>query len=166
MFAALNAKQFEACFMRWMSSLCPALAGQVVSIDGKTVRGSRQRGERAIHLVAAYGSGLGMALGQVRTAEKSNEIMVIQELLDVLQLKGAIVTIDAMGCQREIAERVVQAGADYVLACKRATRAPCWSGYRRHLTPWSVCPTPIPTIQTTIAKSKRITGASKRVAAS
>ncbi|MGF6605022.1 putative transposase YbfD/YdcC, partial [Paraburkholderia sp. GAS448] len=117
-FAALNPKQFEACFIRWMSGLCPALAGQVVAIDGKTVRGSRQRGERAIHLVAAYGSGLGMALGRVRTAGKSNEITAIPELLDALLLKGAIVTIDAMGCQRDIAERIVKAGADYVLACK------------------------------------------------
>ncbi|MFL9998159.1 ISAs1 family transposase [Paraburkholderia sediminicola] len=117
-FAGLNLKQFEECFIRWMGGLCPALAGQVVAIGGKTVRGSRQRGERAIHLVSAYGSGLDMALCQVRTAEKSNEITAIPELLDALKLKGAIVTIDAMGCQREIAERIVQAGADYVLACK------------------------------------------------
>jgi hypothetical protein len=108
-FAALNPKQFEACFIRWMSGLCPALAGQVVAVDGKTVRGSRQRGERAIHLVSAYGSGLGMALGQVRTAENSNEITAIPELLDALRLKGAIVTIDAMGCQRDIPEGIVQA---------------------------------------------------------
>lgn len=73
---------------------------------------------RAIHLVSAYGSGLGMVLGQVRTAQKSNEITAIPALLDALLLKDAIVTIDAMGCQRDIAERIVSAGADYVLACK------------------------------------------------
>jgi hypothetical protein len=99
-FAALNPRQFETCFVRWMRHLCPALADQVVAIDGKTVRGSRRCERRAIHLVSAYGSGLGMVLGQVRTAEKSNEITAIPELLDALLLKGAIVTIDAMGCQR------------------------------------------------------------------
>ncbi|MCX4159747.1 MULTISPECIES: ISAs1 family transposase [Paraburkholderia] len=101
-----------------MSSLCPVLAGQVVAIDGKTVRGSHQRGQRAIHLVSAYGSGLGMVLGQVRTADKSNEITAIPELLDALLLKGAIVAIDAMGCQSALAARIVKAGADYVLAVK------------------------------------------------
>jgi len=117
-FAALNPAQFERCFIRWASSLCPALAGQVVAIDGQTVRGSHRGAERAIHLVSAYGSGLGMVLGQVRTADKSNEITAIPELLDALLLKGAIVTIDAMGCQRSIATRILAAGADYVLAVK------------------------------------------------
>jgi predicted transposase YbfD/YdcC len=117
-FAAPNPNQFEACFIRWMNHLWPALAGQVVAIDGKTVRGSHQRGERAIHLVSAYGSELGAVLGQVRTADKSNEITAILALLDALLLKGAIVTIDAMGCQSAIAARIVKAGADYVLAVK------------------------------------------------
>lgn len=118
MFAALDPNQFEACFIRWMNGLCPVLAGQTVAIDGKTVRGSHQRGKRAIHQVSAYGSGLGVVLGQVRTAVKSNEITAIPELLDALLLKGAIVSLDAMGCQREIAEHITDAGADYVLACK------------------------------------------------
>lgn len=117
-FAALNPKQFESCFVRWMGHVCPALGDQIVAIDGKTVRGSRNADQRAIHLVSAYGAGLGMVLGQVRTADKSNEITAIPELLDALLLKGAIVTIDAMGCQREIAKRIVGAGADYVLAVK------------------------------------------------
>jgi predicted transposase YbfD/YdcC len=117
-FAALDPRQFEACFIRWMKGLCPALTDQVVAIDGKTVRGSRRRDERAIHLVSAYASTLGMALGQVRTAQKSNEITAIPELLDVLLLKGAIVTIDAMGCQRNIAAQILDAGAHYVLAVK------------------------------------------------
>jgi predicted transposase YbfD/YdcC len=94
------------------------LAGQVVAIDGRTVRGFHQRGGCAIDLVSAYGSGLGMVPGQVRTADKSNEITAIPELLDALLLKGAIVTIDAMGCQSAIAARIVKAGADYVLAVK------------------------------------------------
>lgn len=90
----------------------------MVAIDGKTVRGSRQAGQHAIHLVSAYGCGLGLVLGQVRTADKSNEVTAIPELLDALLLKGAIVTIGAMGCQRSIAERIVADGADYVLAVK------------------------------------------------
>ena len=122
-FAALNPRQFEACFIRWMRHLCPALTDQVVAIDGKTVRGSHQAGQRAIHLVSAYGTGLGVVLGQVRTAEKSNEITAIPELLDALLLKGAIVTIDAMGCRSAIARRIVAAEADYVLAVKDNQRS-------------------------------------------
>ncbi|WP_397282632.1 ISAs1 family transposase [Pandoraea sputorum] len=90
----------------------------MVAIDGKTVRGLPQRGERALHLVSAYGSGLGMVLGQVRTAQKSNEMTAIPALLDALRLKGAIVTMDAMGCQRYIAPRIGAAGAHDVLAVK------------------------------------------------
>jgi len=82
------------------------------------VRGSHQRGERAIHLVSAYGSELGVVLWQVSTPEKSNEITAIPELLDALLLKGAIVTIDAVGCQRKIATRIIEAGAHYVLSVK------------------------------------------------
>ena len=117
-FAALNPRQFEACFTRWMSGAFPTLSGEVIAIDGKTVRGSHRNGERAIHLVSAFGSGLGVVLGQVRTADKSNEITAIPELLDALLLKGAIVTIDAMGCQQAIARQLVTSGADYVLAVK------------------------------------------------
>jgi len=117
-FATLNPRQFEACFIRWTSHPFPTLVDQVVAIDGKTVCGSHDRGQRAIHLVSAYGAGLGMVLGRVRTAEKRNEITAIHELLDALLLKGAIVTIDAMGCQQVIARKIVTAGADYVLAVK------------------------------------------------
>ena len=117
-FAALDARQFEACFVRWVSGICPAVAGQVVAIDGKTVRRSHGMGRSAIHLVSAYCGALGATLGQVRTADKSNEITAIPALLDALLLKGAIVTIDAMGCQREIAAKIVAGGADYVLAVK------------------------------------------------
>lgn len=117
-FAALDPLEFEACFVRWMCGLCPVLADEVVAIDGKTVRGSRSANQHGIHLVSAWASQIGMSLGQVRTADKSNEITAIPELLDVLRLKGAIVTLDAMGCQRQIAERIVKAGRDYVLAIK------------------------------------------------
>ncbi|MGU7844135.1 ISAs1 family transposase, partial [Burkholderia sp. AW33-5] len=111
-FAALNPRQFEACFTRWMSGAFPTFSGELVAIDGKTVRGSHRNGTRAIHLVSAFGSGLGVVLGQVRTAA------AILELLDALLLKGAIVTIDAMGCQQAIARQLVTNDADYVLAVK------------------------------------------------
>jgi hypothetical protein len=90
----------------------------VVAIDGKTARGAHQRGQRAIHRASAYGRGLAMMFGQVRTADQSNEITAIPELPDALVPKRAIVTIDAMGCQTTIAARIVKAGADYVLAVK------------------------------------------------
>jgi predicted transposase YbfD/YdcC len=92
----------------------------VVAIDGKTVRRSRDRsrGKGAIHLVSAWASANTMTLGQVKTDEKSNEITAIPRLLELLDLHGCIVTIDAMGCQREIAERIVEGGADYLLAVK------------------------------------------------
>jgi hypothetical protein len=133
-FAALNPKQSEACFIRWMKHLCPALADQVVAIYRKTVCGSRQADQRATHLVSAYGGEMGVVLGRVRTADKSNEITVIPEPLDVLLLRGAIVTIDAMDCQRAIAERIVETGADHVLACKGARHhaQPGASGIRSH----------------------------------
>lgn len=117
-FAALNPKQFEGCFIRWMRGLCPALVDQVVAIDGKTVRGSHRRDERAIHLVSTYARTLDMTLGQVRTAQKSNEITAIPELPDALLLSVAIATIDAMECQRNIATQILDAGAHYVLTVK------------------------------------------------
>ncbi|MCP2085633.1 UNVERIFIED_ORG: putative transposase YbfD/YdcC [Paraburkholderia sediminicola] len=96
---------------------------EAVAIDGKTVRGSHRGEQRALHLVSAYGSGLGMALGQVHTADKSNKITTITELLDALLLKGAILTIDAMACQQRIARKIIEAQADYVLALKDNQRA-------------------------------------------
>ena len=91
-----------------------------MAIDGKTVRRSydRSRSRQAIHLVSAWASANTMTLGQVKTEEKSNEITAIPRLLELLDLHGCIVTIDAMGCQREIAEQIVDAGADYMLAVK------------------------------------------------
>ena len=116
-FALLDAAAFEACFVAWMASLCPALEG-VVPVDGKTVRRSHGPGRKAIHVVSAYAHGLGVALGQVKTAEKSNEITAIPELLDALLLKGCLVTVDAMGCQKAIAEKILAKEADYALRVK------------------------------------------------
>ena len=117
-FALLDAAVFERCFINWMGSVCGAFQGLEVAIDGKTLRRSKSPGGKAIHLVSAFAGGLGLTLGQVKTAEKSNEITAIPELLDALLLKGCIVTIDAMGCQTAIAAKIVEKESDYVLAVK------------------------------------------------
>ena len=119
-FASLDAAKFERCFIEWMKALCPSLDGLEVAVDGKTVRRSHARrlGRRAIHMVSAFADRLGLTLGQVKTEEKSNEITAIPVLLESLLLKGAVVTIDAMGCQQAIAQKIVQGGANYVLGVK------------------------------------------------
>ena len=117
-FAMLDAKHFEACLVRWVGGLCQGLEGKVVAIDGKTVRRAHRLGQGAIHLVWAYCGALRVSLGQVKTEAKSNEITAIPQLLEGLLLKGAVVTIDAMGCQHTIAAKIAQGGADYVLAVK------------------------------------------------
>ena len=96
------------------------LPGEVVAIDGKTLRRSHDKraGKQAIHLVSAWASANTLTLGQVKTEEKSNEITAIPRLLEMLELSGCIVTIDAMGCQKEIARTIVDRGADYLLAVK------------------------------------------------
>ena len=119
-FAALDPIAFEACFLGWVRELAAAAAGQVVAIDGKTRRRSHDRrgGQAPLHLVSAWAAEQRLVLGQVATADHSNEIVAIPVLLDALDLAGATVTIDAMGCQRTIARRIRAGGADYVLALK------------------------------------------------
>jgi len=117
-FALLDAAVFERCFIAWMTSVCGALQGLEVNIDGKTLRRSKSPGGKAIHLVSAYANGLGLTLGQVKTAEKSNEITAIPELLDALLLKGCTVTIDAVGCQTAIVAKIIEKECDYVLPVK------------------------------------------------
>ena len=119
-FSRLDAEQFQERFMGWTQAVADLLPGEVVAIDGKTVRRSHDGavGRRAIHLVSAWASANTLTLGQVKTEEKSNEITAIPRLLAMLELTGCIVTIDAMGCQREIAQQIVDDGADYVLAVK------------------------------------------------
>lgn len=116
----LETKAFQACFIEWIQSVSEVTAGDVVAIDGKTLRRShdRQTGVPAIHMVSAWSSENGLVLGQEKTAEKSNEITAIPQLLDVLEIKGCIITIDAMGCQIAIAEKIIQKKADYILALK------------------------------------------------
>ena len=119
-FAALDPDQFERCFLAWVQSTVALTDGAVIACDGKTARRSHDRGagKAAIHMVSAWASAARLVLGQVATAEKSNEITAIPALLDMLLLHGCIVTIDALGCQTEIAAQIVDKGADYVLALK------------------------------------------------
>ena len=106
--------------MAWTQAVAGLVPGEVVASDGKTVRRSHDRnsGKRAIHLVSAWASANTLTLGQVKTEEKSNEITAIPQLLQMLELKGCIVTIDAMGCQKDIAQGILDRGAGYVLALK------------------------------------------------
>lgn len=119
-FSLLDPEQFEQCFRRWVASVFEATEGEVVAIDGKTIRRSHDRscGQEALHLVTAWATSNHLVLGQRKVDEKSNEITAIPELLEVLRLKGCIVTIDAMGTQTEIAERIIQQEANYVLPVK------------------------------------------------
>ncbi len=119
-FALLAPEAFEACFRAWVASIRTVIPGEIIAVDGKTLRRShnRAKGLAALHLVSAWATANRMVLGQVATDAKSNEITAIPQLLALLMLKGAIVTIDAMGCQTKIAEQIVDQGGDDVLALK------------------------------------------------
>lgn len=118
-FAALDPEEMEKGFGAWVSSIARLTAGEVVAIDGKALCGTRETGKKAlVHMVSAWAANNGLVLGQRKVEEKSNEITAIPHLLDALALAGTVVTIDAMGCQREIAGRIVEKKADYVLAVK------------------------------------------------
>jgi predicted transposase YbfD/YdcC len=117
-FDRLDPVAFQACFRDWMNALCDALGLKHIAIDGKTLCGSRSGKLKALHLVSAWAVNNHLSLGQVATSEKSNEITAIPQLLELLSLKGALVTIDAMGCQKDIAAKIVAGGGDYVLTVK------------------------------------------------
>lgn len=118
-FSALDPIAFESCFLEWVKSVVKLSDGEIISIDGKTIRGSREKGAKAaVHMVSAWAELNHMVLGQVKTEEKSNEITAIPKLLSVLELKGCIVTIDAMGCQTAIVKQIRDGQADYVIAVK------------------------------------------------
>ena len=117
--ATLDATKFQQCFVSWVASLTGSTA-DVIAIDGKAVRRSFQKkgGKAPIHMVSAFAARQRLVLGQVKVAEKSNEIVAIPALLDMMAIEGAIVSIDAIGCQRHIAQKIADKKADYVLALK------------------------------------------------
>ena len=108
---------FRECFMRWVNVVKKNTEGEIVAVDGKTARGSRDRknNRKPLHMVSAWACSNRLVLGQEATDEKSNEITAIPKLLAILELKGCIVTIDAMGCQKLIASQIIEQEADYVL---------------------------------------------------
>jgi predicted transposase YbfD/YdcC len=119
-FALLDSEHFIQCFSNWVRTIHEVTAGEVIAVDGKTVRASldRAHGKNPLHVVSAWASANRVVLGEVMVDDKSNEITAIPKLLQMLELRGAIVTIDAMGCQKEIAATVRERGADYVLTAK------------------------------------------------
>src|SRR3954452_20992550 len=119
-FARLNPEAFQSCFRQWMQTLAELLGVKHIAIDGKTLRGSGQASTHLgpLHLVSAWATQNHLTLGQVAVADKSNEITAIPRLLELLELSGAIVTIDAMGCQKDIARQIREGGGHYVLAVK------------------------------------------------
>jgi predicted transposase YbfD/YdcC len=119
-FAARDPQQFEQCFLSWVRAVVTHTAGEVVALDGKTLRRSHERGagQAPLHLVSAWAAADGLVLGQVAVDTTSNEITALPALLPVLALQGGIVTIDAMGCQTAIAQTIVAQGGDDVLALK------------------------------------------------
>jgi predicted transposase YbfD/YdcC len=119
-FTLINPSNFEQCFYRWVAGYMEALDREVIAIDGKTVRRSFDKGNQQgpLHIVSAFATEQGLSLGQLAVNGKSNEITAIPELLDSLSLAGNIVTLDAMGCQRAIAQKILDQQADYILALK------------------------------------------------
>jgi len=117
-FQLIEPKELEKSFISWTQSIAHKTKNEIISIDGKTVCGSRDAKTKAIHMVSAWANANQLVLGQVKTEEKSNEITAIPALLELLELKGCIVTIDAMGCQKDIAKIITEAEADYVLGLK------------------------------------------------
>lgn len=119
-FARLKPRQFERCLLSWITSLFEVSDGQIIPIDGKTLRGSYDAADSkaAVHMVGAWAQANHLSLGSMAVEEKSNEITAIPRLLELIDVSGALVTIDAMGCQKEIAEKIVQEGGDYVLQVK------------------------------------------------
>jgi predicted transposase YbfD/YdcC len=117
-FSLIDPKQFQASFAEWVRSVVTVTHGSVIAIDGKTNRRTFGKLTKALHLVSAFAAANGVALGQVDTNQKSNEITAIPELLELLDIHGCLITTDAMGCQRDIAADIVAKGGDYLLAVK------------------------------------------------
>jgi predicted transposase YbfD/YdcC len=123
-FRHVDAEQFQRCFLKWIASVAELKSGQVIALDGKQVRRSHDKsaGHAPIHMLSAWATENQLVLGQLRVDEKTNEITALPELLQVLDVSGCIVTIDAMGCQTEIAQTIVDRGGDYLLELKENQR--------------------------------------------
>jgi predicted transposase YbfD/YdcC len=118
-FSSINNLDFENCFIEWVNSISTLSTGQVIAIDGKTIRGAKSHGKKsAIHMVSAWACENNLVLGQIKVDEKSNEITAIPNLLEILDIQSSIITIDAMGCQKEIAKTIIDNDANYILAVK------------------------------------------------
>jgi predicted transposase YbfD/YdcC len=119
-FSALDPEQFQACFLSWMSAISTKTDGEIIALDGKQLRRShdREEGKAAIHMVSAWATENRLVLGQVKVDEKSNEITAIPELLRRLDISGCLISVDAMGCQVEIADLIIEQGGDYLFALK------------------------------------------------
>jgi len=119
-FASLEPSCFESCFNEWISSLNIDLKQEIIALDGKTLRGSgnKRKGQAPLHMVSAWAAKSRLMLAQIKTEEKSNEITAIPKLLEMLNIEGSTITIDAMGCQTDIAKKIIAKGANYVLSLK------------------------------------------------
>ena len=121
LFARLNPQQFQQCFLNWIKSINKIIEGEVIAIDGKTLRHSydKEAGIGAIHMVSAWATENRLVLGQLKVNDKSNEITALPELIKVLELAGCIITIDAMGCQKEVVNLITEQNADYIITLKK-----------------------------------------------
>tara|TARA_R110002050_G_scaffold109799_2_gene221481 strand:+ start:716 stop:1675 length:960 start_codon:yes stop_codon:yes gene_type:complete len=118
-FGIINPEEFEQSFMEWVASIVTIKNGELVSIDGKTIRGAKSKGKKSpFHVVSAWAHENNMVLGQLMTDEKSNEITAIPQLIELLELNHTVITIDAMGCQQNIASKIIENEANYILAVK------------------------------------------------
>ena len=118
-FSSIESQQFENCFIKWVSRLVDLSQGEIIPVDGKTIRGAKSNGKKSpFHMVSAWASQNNMVLGQVKVETKSNEITAIPKLLDLIAIKGCVGTIDAMGCQQEITSKIIEKEADYILEVK------------------------------------------------
>ena len=117
-FRALAPEKFEACFIQWVKSFQLNLEKRIIALDGKTSRRSFDGDDNAMHIISAFASEIGIVLGQLKVDGKSNEITAIPQLLDILDVEGATVTIDSAGCQTKIAEKIIEKNANYVLGLK------------------------------------------------
>lgn len=124
-FEMLNPEEFQAHFIQWVEHSCGKQSREILSVDGKTIRGSKGEGQKPIHMVSAWANKARAVFGQLAVDEKTNEITAVPELLELLDIEGTIITADAMSCQKEIVKKISEKGADYVIGLKDNQRTLC-----------------------------------------